>query len=148
MPWTTCKIRHHVFTTFDARIRNVKYKNRKNVLEVLKSSKYISLFETRQSIKLTNRRCSCGKQQWRKSCRNSNCTFCRTIKLSSCFERINKLDHDHPNWPTLSHSFASWNIAWHWFYPIDPKARARAKMAGIVTKVYQRHCGIISLVCR
>ena len=46
---TTCKIRHHVFTTFDARIRNVKCKN-KNVLEVLKSSKYISLFEPRQSI--------------------------------------------------------------------------------------------------
>ena len=36
-PWTTCKIRHHVFTTFDARIRNV-----------LKSSKYISLFQPRQ----------------------------------------------------------------------------------------------------
>ena len=34
---TTCKIRHHVFTTFDARIRNVKGKN-KNVLEPLKSS--------------------------------------------------------------------------------------------------------------
>ena len=32
----TCKIRHHVFTTFDARIRNVKCKN-KNVLEVLKT---------------------------------------------------------------------------------------------------------------
>ena len=25
--WTTCKIRHHDFTTFDARIRNVKCKN-------------------------------------------------------------------------------------------------------------------------
>ena len=48
--WTTCKIRHHVFTTFDARIiRNVKCI--KNVLEVLKSSKYISLFEPRQSEK-------------------------------------------------------------------------------------------------
>ena len=34
---TSCKIRHHVFTTFDARIRNVKCKN-KNVLEPLKSS--------------------------------------------------------------------------------------------------------------
>ena len=34
---TTCKIRHHVFTTFDARIRNVKGKN-KNDLEPLKSS--------------------------------------------------------------------------------------------------------------
>ena len=34
---TTCKIRYHVFTTFDARIRNVKCKN-KNVLEPLKSS--------------------------------------------------------------------------------------------------------------
>ena len=43
--WQTCKIRHHVFTTFDARIRNVKCKN-KNVLEILKSSKYISLFES------------------------------------------------------------------------------------------------------
>ena len=30
---TTCKIRHHVFTTFDVRIGNVKRKN-KNVLEV------------------------------------------------------------------------------------------------------------------
>ena len=48
--WTTCKIRHHVFTTFDARIRNVKRKN-KSVLEVLKSSIYISLFEPRQAIK-------------------------------------------------------------------------------------------------
>ena len=45
-------IRHHVFTTFDARIRNLKCKN-KNVLEVLKSSKYISLFEPRQSIKFS-----------------------------------------------------------------------------------------------
>lgn len=34
-------IRHHVFTAFDVRMRNVKCKN-KNVLEVLKSSKYIS----------------------------------------------------------------------------------------------------------
>ena len=42
-------IRHHFFTTLDARIRNVKCKN-KNVLEVLKSLKYISLFEPRQSI--------------------------------------------------------------------------------------------------
>ena len=50
--WTTCKIRHHVFTIFDARIRNVKRKN-KNVLEVLKSSIYISLFEPRQSIKFS-----------------------------------------------------------------------------------------------
>ena len=33
--WTTCKIRHHVFTSFDARTRNIKCKN-KNVLEVLK----------------------------------------------------------------------------------------------------------------
>ena len=33
--WTICKIRHHVFTTLDARIRNVKCKN-KNALEVLK----------------------------------------------------------------------------------------------------------------
>ena len=38
--------------TFDARVRNVKCKN-KNVLEVLKSSKYISLFEPRQSIKFS-----------------------------------------------------------------------------------------------
>ena len=45
--WTSCKIRHHVFTTFDARIWNLKCKN-KDVLEVLKSSKYISLFEPRQ----------------------------------------------------------------------------------------------------
>ena len=30
---TTCKIRHHVFTTFDVRIGDVKCKN-KNVLEV------------------------------------------------------------------------------------------------------------------
>ena len=45
---TTCKIRHHVFTTFNACIRNVKCKN-KNVPEVLKSSKHISLFESRQS---------------------------------------------------------------------------------------------------
>ena len=44
---TACKIRHHILTTFDARIRNVKCKTR-NVLEVLK---YISLFEPRQSIK-------------------------------------------------------------------------------------------------
>ena len=50
--WTTCKIRHHVFTTFDAHIRNVKCKN-KNFLEVLKSSKYISLFEPRQSAKFS-----------------------------------------------------------------------------------------------
>ena len=33
----SCKIRHHVFTTLDAPIRNVKGKN-KNVLEPLKSS--------------------------------------------------------------------------------------------------------------
>ena len=45
---TTCKIRRHVFTTFNACIRNVKCKN-KNVPEVLKSSKHISLFESRQS---------------------------------------------------------------------------------------------------
>ena len=50
--WTTCKIRHHVFTTSDARIRNVKRKN-KNILEVLKSSIYISLFEPCQSIKFS-----------------------------------------------------------------------------------------------
>ena len=50
--WTTCKIRHRVFTTFDARIRNVKRKN-KNVLEVFKSSIYISLFEPCQSIKFS-----------------------------------------------------------------------------------------------
>ena len=50
--WTTCKIRHHVFTTFSARIRNVKRKN-KNVLEVLESSIYISLFEPCQSIKFS-----------------------------------------------------------------------------------------------
>ena len=37
--WTTCKIRHDVFTIFDACIRNVKCEN-KNVLEVLKSLKY------------------------------------------------------------------------------------------------------------
>ena len=42
--WTTCKIRHQVLNTFDARIRNVKCKNN-NVLDVLKSSKYISLLE-------------------------------------------------------------------------------------------------------
>ena len=35
--WTTCKIRHHVFSTFDASIRNVKCKN-KNVLAVVRSS--------------------------------------------------------------------------------------------------------------
>ena len=46
---TTCKIRHHVFTTFETRIRNVKCKN-KNVLGVLKSSKYISLFEPRSAL--------------------------------------------------------------------------------------------------
>ena len=45
---TTCKIRRHVFTTFNACIRNVKCKN-KNVPEVLKSSKQISFFESRQS---------------------------------------------------------------------------------------------------
>ena len=50
--WTTRKIRHHVFTTSDARIRNLKRKN-KNVLEVLKSSIYISLFEPCQSIKFS-----------------------------------------------------------------------------------------------
>ena len=50
--WTTCKIRHHVFTTFDAHIRNVKCKNN-NVIEVLKSSKYISPFEPRQSTKFS-----------------------------------------------------------------------------------------------
>ena len=50
--WTTCKVRHHVFTTFDAHIRNVKCEN-KNVLEVLKSLKYISLFEPRQSTKFS-----------------------------------------------------------------------------------------------
>ena len=41
-----------LYTTFDARVRNVKCKN-KNVLEVLKSSKYISLFEPLQSIKFS-----------------------------------------------------------------------------------------------
>ena len=35
------RLGRHVFTTFDAHLRNVKCKN-KNVLEVLKSSKYIS----------------------------------------------------------------------------------------------------------
>ena len=42
LTWTTCKIRHHVSTTSDARIRNLKCKN-KNILKVLKSSKYIWL---------------------------------------------------------------------------------------------------------
>ena len=55
--WTTCKIRHYVFTTFDARIRNVKCNNI-NVLEFLQPSKYISLFEPRQPTK-----CSC-KMHW------------------------------------------------------------------------------------
>ena len=45
---TTCKIRRHVFTTFNACIRNVKCKNN-NVSEVLKSSKHILFFESRQS---------------------------------------------------------------------------------------------------
>ena len=42
--WTTCKIRYHVFTIFDARIGNVKCKN-KNVLEVLNPRNIFRSFE-------------------------------------------------------------------------------------------------------
>ena len=54
LTWTTCKIRHHVFTIFDTRIRNVKCKN-KNILDVLKSLNYISLFEPCKSQKFSSK---------------------------------------------------------------------------------------------
>ena len=44
MIWTTCKIRHHIFTTFDALIGKVKSKN-KNVLEVLNPRNIFRSFE-------------------------------------------------------------------------------------------------------
>ena len=49
------------------------------------------------------------------------------------FDRINKLDRDYSYWQILS-LVCPWNTTWHSFYPID--LRARAKMAGIVNKVY------------
>ena len=66
--------------------------------------------------------------------------FAKLNSLSR-FERINKLDRDDlyctlslvctPP-PPLHH----WNTMWHCFYPIN--AKARAKMAGIVNKVYSQ----------
>ena len=37
-----------------------------------------------------------------KTCRNSKCTFCMTIKSSSRLERINKLERDNSYWQILS----------------------------------------------
>ena len=56
-----------------------------------------------------------------------------TMKSSSRFDRINKLD-SITCIGKFYHLFAPWNTTWHSFYPIDP--RARAKMADIVNKVY------------
>ena len=50
----------------------------------------------------SNRRCLHGKQLWRKSCQNSVWTFCMTMKSSSRFDRINKLDRDYLYWQILS----------------------------------------------
>ena len=82
----------------------------------------------------SHRRCPHGKQLWLKSCLNSISTFCITMKSSSRFDRINKLHRDFSYWQILS-LVCPWNTTWvHSLYLIDP--RARAKMAGIVNKVY------------
>ena len=47
-------------------------------------------------------RCLHSMQWWRKTWKNSSCTFRMTIKSSSRFERINKLDRDFSCWQILS----------------------------------------------
>ena len=48
-------------------------------------------------------RCPHGKQWiWRKSCKNSICTFCMTMKSLSCFVRINKLNRNYSYCQILS----------------------------------------------
>ena len=55
------------------------------------------------------------------------------VKLPYRFERINKIDRDYSYRDILS-LVCPWNTAWHFFYPIN--TRARAKIVGIVNKVY------------
>ena len=58
-----------------------------------------------------------------------------TIESSSRFDRIKKLDRDYWYCHVLSLVCSQpWNTTWHCFYPMDPNARA--KIAGIVNKVY------------
>ena len=66
-----------------------------------------------------------SKQYWRETSGNSTCTLCSAIKSSSRF--------DYLYWQIYL-LFPPWNTTWHGFYPINPKARA--KMAGILNKVY------------
>ena len=57
-------------------------------------------------------------------------------ELYTCVDRINKLYPDCSYWQILS-LVCPWNTMWHFLYPVNPKARA--KKAGIVSKVYWRH---------
>ena len=58
-----------------------------------------------------------------------------TIESSSRFDRINKLDRDYWYCHVLSLVCPQpWNTTWHCYYSMDPKGRA--KIAGIVNKVY------------
>ena len=77
----------------------------------------------------SDRRCFYSKQKWRKSCRYLNCTFCMTIKSSSRFDRIGKINRDYTYWQILS-LVCLLKHRVTFFYPIGPKARAT--MARIV----------------
>ena len=71
----------------------------------------------------SDRRCFYSKQKWRKSCRYLNCTFCMTIKSSSRFDRIGKINGDYTYWQILS-LVCPLKHRVTFFYPIGPKANA------------------------
>ena len=68
-------------------------------------------------------------------------TFCMTIKSSLRFERVNKVECDFSHWQ-ISSFVCPWNTTWHYFYPTNPKARA--KIADIENEVY---CSSLPFSC-
>ena len=68
-----------------------------------------------------------------RTCRNLNRTFCK-FKIALSFWGEKKNSTAITRISKFYHLFAPWDTTWHCFYPSNPKARA--KMAGIVNKVY------------